>query len=67
MVDEVVILVDVTDHEGRILIDNEMNFKCHTLHSRERRLRSISPIGRDRRRGGSRSRSPYSRSPIARR
>ncbi|CAF4584693.1 unnamed protein product, partial [Rotaria magnacalcarata] len=29
--------------------------------------RSPSPVGRDRRRGGSRSRSPYSRSPIPRR
>lgn len=34
--------------------------------SRDRR-RSPSPVSRDRRRGGSRSRSPYSRSPIPRR
>lgn len=35
--------------------------------SRDRRQRSGSPVGRDRRRGGSRSRSPYSRSPVPRR
>ena len=36
--------------------------------SRDRRQRSASPIGRDRRRAGaSRSRSPYSRSPVSRR
>ncbi|CAF0958727.1 unnamed protein product [Adineta steineri] len=35
--------------------------------SRDRRQRSGSPVGRDRRRGGTRSRSPYSRSPVPRR
>ena len=36
--------------------------------SRDRRQRSVSPAGRDRRRvGGSRSRSPHSRSPVTRR
>ncbi|UJR08515.1 hypothetical protein I4U23_012780 [Adineta vaga] len=35
--------------------------------SRDRRQRSGSPVSRDRRRGGTRSRSPYSRSPVRRR
>jgi len=35
--------------------------------SRDRRQRSGSPVARDRRRGGSRSRSPHSRSPVPRR
>jgi len=35
--------------------------------SRDRRQRSGSPVARDRRRGGSRSRSPNSRSPVPRR
>jgi len=35
--------------------------------SRDRRQRSGTPVARDRRRGGSRSRSPYSRSPVPRR
>jgi hypothetical protein len=36
--------------------------------SRDRRQRSVSPVPRDRRRGGAtRSRSPHSRSPVPRR
>lgn len=63
----VVILIDVVVHEGKLFL-----FLIHLSligfsSSRDRRQRSGSPVGRDRRRDGSRSRSPYSRSPVPRR
>ena len=67
MVDVVVILIDVVDREGNIFLFMKIRFHLSGLFSRERRQRSGSPAARDRRREGSRSRSPYSRSPIPRR
>lgn len=63
----VVIFIDVADHEGNIFLSMEIKFHLSGLFSRERRQRSGSPVGRERRRDGSRSRSPYSRSPVPRR
>jgi hypothetical protein len=62
-----VILIDVIDHEGKLfLLFSFIKTNFYFIFSRDRR-RTGSPVGRDRRRGGSRSRSPYSRSPIPRR
>jgi hypothetical protein len=64
----VVILVDVIDHEGKLcLFFYHKKKQACFIFSRDRRQRSGSPVARDRRRGGSRSRSPYSRSPVPRR
>ncbi len=67
----VVISIDVIDHEGK---DSRKisSAKYFLSFSRDRRQRSGSPPVRDRRRGGaagggSRSRSPHSRSPVPRR
>ncbi len=61
----VVIRIDVIDPEGKLFL--LINTNSSSIFSRDRRQRSGSPVGRDRRRGGSRSRSPYSRSPVPRR
>jgi hypothetical protein len=67
MVDVVVILIDVIDHEGKLFVlINFIKLNFCFIFSRERRQRSDSPVARDRRRP-SRSRSPYSRSPVPRR
>ncbi len=63
-----VVILDVIDHEGKLhLVFYHKKKQIYFIFSRDRRQRSGSPVGRDRRRGGSRSRSPYSRSPVPRR
>ncbi len=67
MVDVVVeISADVIDPEGKLFFEIFFMSRIY-IFSRDRRQRSGSPVGRDRRRGGTRSRSPASRSPVPRR